>query len=87
MVVAVPLAFANGGVVLAVLALSFAEVVRYLVLWVTGRRAHVAFGRDDLALTALLAITAYGSIVILEAIGLPATSFQPLFDKLSAIQF
>ncbi len=36
--------------------LNVGEVVRYVVLWAFSRRQHLAFGRDDLALTILFLI-------------------------------
>ena len=56
-VVGVPIAFHYGGLIAAVLVLNAGEAVRYVTLWWFGRRAHLGFGRDDLALTILFLIT------------------------------
>jgi O-antigen/teichoic acid export membrane protein len=55
-VVGIPIAFHYGGLLGAVLVLNVGEAVRYVTLWWFGRRAHLGFGRDDLALTILFLI-------------------------------
>jgi len=52
-IIFVPLAFYYYGFIAAIMVLNAGEVVRYLVLWMFTRRQHLAFGRDDLALTIL----------------------------------
>jgi O-antigen/teichoic acid export membrane protein len=52
-VIGVPLAFHYSGLMAAIVVLNAGEVVRYVVLWLFSRRKHLAFGRDDLALTIL----------------------------------
>ena len=54
--VGVPIAFAFGGLPAAILVLSGGEGVRYATLWAMGRKAHVAFGRDDAALTLIFLV-------------------------------
>ena len=49
--IAVPLAFQAYGLIAAVLVLSAGEAVKYVTLRAFGRREHLGFGRDDLALT------------------------------------
>ena len=53
----IPIAFHYWGLIGAVLVLNVGEAVRYVVLWAFGRRQHLGFGRDDLALTVLFLIT------------------------------
>jgi O-antigen/teichoic acid export membrane protein len=52
-IVGVPIAFQYYGLLAALVVLNAGEVVRYVVLWAFSRRQHLAFGRDDLALTIL----------------------------------
>ena len=55
-IIGVPLAFQSYGLMAAIVAFNIGEVVRYVVLWFFARRKHLAFGRDDLALTVLFAV-------------------------------
>ena len=55
-IVGVPIAFQYYGLLAALIVLNAGEVVRYVVLWAFSRRQHLAFGRDDLALTILFFI-------------------------------
>lgn len=57
---AIPLTFSYYGFMMAVAVLSAGEVVRYVVLWAFSRKQHLAFGRDDLALTLIF----FGSILV-----------------------
>jgi O-antigen/teichoic acid export membrane protein len=56
-VIGVPVAFHYYGLMAAIVVLNAGEVVRYVVLWLFSRRKHLAFGRDDLALTILFLLT------------------------------
>ena len=69
-VVGVPIAFHYGGLIAAVLVLNAGEAVRYVTLWWFGRRAHLGFGRDDLALTILFLITIPFVREVLSLVGL-----------------
>jgi O-antigen/teichoic acid export membrane protein len=69
-VVAVPIAFHYAGLLGAVVAVNAGEAVRYVTLWLFGRRAHLGFGRDDLALTILFLITIPFVREILSLVGL-----------------
>ena len=57
LVIGIPIAFHYWGLLGAVLVLNVGEAVRYVTLWWFGRRKHLGFGRDDLALTILFLIT------------------------------
>jgi hypothetical protein len=50
--------------------LNAGEVVRYVVLWVFSRRQHLAFGRDDLALTILFLIAILAIRELFSLVGL-----------------
>jgi O-antigen/teichoic acid export membrane protein len=69
-VIFVPLAFYYNGLIAAILVLNAGEVVRYLVLWMFTRRQHLAFGRDDLALTLLFVAIVVVARQLLWALGL-----------------
>lgn len=68
-VVGVPLAYFHSGFIAAILVLVAGDIVRYVVLWAFSRRQHLAFGRDDLALTMLFVIALIGFRETLTAIG------------------
>ena len=68
-VIGVPIAFHYAGVMAAIVVLNAGEVVRYVVLWLFSRRKHLAFGRDDLALTILFLISIVAAREILFALG------------------
>ncbi len=70
LIVGVPLAFSYWGLIGAVFVLNVGEAVRYVVLWWLGRREHLGFGRDDLALTILFLITIPAIRDLLWSIGL-----------------
>jgi O-antigen/teichoic acid export membrane protein len=70
LVIGVPIAFSYWGLIGAVLILNVGEAVRYLVLWWFGRRQHLGFGRDDLALTILFLIAIPAVRKLLWSIGL-----------------
>jgi len=67
---AVPLAFQSHGLTVAVLVLSTGEAVKYVTLWIFGRREHLGFGRDDLVLTLIFLFGILGFRELLEASGL-----------------
>lgn len=69
-VVGVPIAFHYYGLMAAIVVLNAGEVVRYLVLWAFSRRRHLAFGRDDLALTILFLIAIVAARELLAKLGL-----------------
>jgi O-antigen/teichoic acid export membrane protein len=56
LLVGVPIAFSYWGLMGAVMVLNAGEAVRYVILWWFGRRQHLGFGREDLALTVLFLI-------------------------------
>jgi O-antigen/teichoic acid export membrane protein len=66
----VPIAFHYWGLIGAVLVLNAGEAIRYVTLWWFGRRQHLGFGRDDLALTILFLITIPFARKLLWSIGL-----------------
>jgi O-antigen/teichoic acid export membrane protein len=70
LVVGVPIAFHYYGLMAAIVVLNAGEVVRYLVLWAFSRRAHLAFGRDDLALTILFLVATLAVRELLAKLGL-----------------
>jgi len=80
-VVGVPIAFHYYGLMAAIVVLNAGEVVRYVVLWLFSRRKHLAFGRDDFALTALFLIATVGIRELLFASGL-ASGIEGLFPFL-----
>lgn len=55
-IVATPAALIYLGFEYAIVAMSAGELVRYLTLWIASRRFHLAFGRDDLLLTAVFVV-------------------------------
>ena len=65
----------------AIVVLNAGEVVRYVVLWLFSRRKHLAFGRDDLALTILFLIAILGARELLMVLGL-ASGIEGLFPAL-----
>ena len=80
-VIGVPFAFHYYGLMAAIVVLNVGEVVRYVVLWLFSRRKHLAFGRDDLALTILFLIAVVGARELLFALGL-ASGMDGLFPVL-----
>lgn len=78
LVVGIPIAFHYEGLLGAVLVLNAGEAVRYVVLWCFGRRQHLGFGRDDLALTILFLITILVGRKLLFSIGVTG-DFASLF--------
>jgi len=80
LVIGVPIAFHYWGLMGAVLVLNAGEAVRYVTLWAFGRRQHLGFGRDDLALTILFLITIPAARKLLFSIGLTGdlTSLFPI---------
>jgi len=70
LIIGVPIAFHYWGLMGAVLVLNAGEAVRYVTLWAFGRRQHLGFGRDDLALTILFLITIPAARKLLFSIGL-----------------
>ena len=81
-VIGVPLAFHYYGLMAAIIVLNAGEVVRYVVLWLYSRRKHLAFGRDDLALTILFLIAIVGARELLMVLGL-ASGIEGLFPVLN----
>ena len=69
LVIGIPIAFHYWGLLGAVVVLNAGEAVRYVVLWAFGRRQHLGFGRDDLALTILFLITTSFVRELLSSIG------------------
>lgn len=80
-VVGVPIAFHYSGLMAAILVLNAGEVVRYVVLWLFSRRKHLAFGRDDLALTFLFLIAIVAGRELMSLVGLTG-GIQSLFPML-----
>ena len=76
--IGVPIAFHNYGLMAAIVVLNAGEVVRYVVLWLFSRRKHLAFGRDDLALTILFLTALVGARELLFVLGL-ASGMDGLF--------
>jgi O-antigen/teichoic acid export membrane protein len=81
-VVGVPIAFHYYGLIVALLVLNAAEVVRYVVLWAFSREKHLAFGRDDLALTFLFLLAIVVCRELLSALGFSGglSSLFPVLD-------
>ena len=71
-IVGVPIAFHYYGLLAALIVLNAGEVVRYVVLWAFSRRQHLAFGRDDLAMTILFLIAILAARELFHLIGLTA---------------
>ena len=69
-IIGVPIAFQYYGLLAALIVLNAGEVVRYIVLWVFSRRQHLAFGRDDLALTILFFIAILAIRELFSLVGL-----------------
>ena len=69
-IIGVPIAFQHYGLLAALIVLNAGEVVRYVVLWVFSRRQHLAFGRDDLALTILFLIAILAIRELFSLVGL-----------------
>ena len=82
--VAVPLAFQAYGLIAAVLVLSAGEAVKYVTLWVFGRREHLGFGRDDLVLTIIFLLGIFGFRELLAAGGLTG-GLDQLFPWVAAM--
>ena len=80
-VIGVPIAFHYYGLMVAIIVLNAGEVVRYVVLWLFSRRKHLAFGRDDLALTVLFLMALVGARELLFVLGL-ASGMDGLFPIL-----
>jgi O-antigen/teichoic acid export membrane protein len=55
--VGVPLAFHFYGFIAAIAVISAGELVKYVALWALSHKEHLRFGRDDLVLTILFAVT------------------------------
>ena len=83
-VIFVPLAFYYYGLIAAIMVLNAGEVVRYLVLWMFTRKQHLAFGRDDLALTIIFLFCILVFRQLLSAGGLTG-SLDQLFPWVSAM--
>lgn len=69
-IVGVPLAFAYSGFTAAIAVISAGEVVKYAALWALSHKEHLRFGRDDLVLTIIFAVTAVAGAEILYSAGL-----------------
>lgn len=82
LVIFVPLAFHFYGLMAAIIVLNAGEVVRYSVLWLFSRRRHLAFGRDDLALTILFLIAVVAARELLAVLGLTG-GIEDLFPVLN----
>jgi O-antigen/teichoic acid export membrane protein len=80
-IIGVPIAFHYYGLMAAIIVLNAGEVVRYIVLWLFSRRKHLAFGRDDLALTILFLTALVGARELLFVLGL-ASGMDGLFPAL-----
>jgi len=81
---AVPLAFGAFGLSGAIVVLSAGEVAKYAVLWFFGRREHLGFGRDDLALTAVFLLSILGFRSLLATIGV-TRGLGELFPEAAAM--
>ena len=82
--IAVPLAFQAYGLIAAVIVLSAGEGVKYVTLWVFGRREHLGFGRDDLVLTVIFLAGILGFREALAAGGLTG-GLDQLYPWVSAM--
>jgi O-antigen/teichoic acid export membrane protein len=71
-IVGVPLAFHFYGFTGAIAVISAGEIVKYAVLWALSHQEHLHFGRDDLLLTIIFAITAFVTWELVRATGLDA---------------
>lgn len=80
-VVGVPLAFHFSGFTAAIAVISFGEIVKYAVLWALSHKEHLHFGRDDVVLTSLFAVTAFGAWELLRSLGLNTTSLHGLIGS------
>ena len=80
-VVGIPIAFHYFGLMAAIVVLNVAEVVRYIVLWFLSRAKHLAFGRDDLALTMLFLLLVLSFREALAYVGLTG-GIEALFPLL-----
>ena len=80
-IIGIPFAFHYFGLMAAILVLNLAEIVRYFVLWMFSRPQHLAFGRDDLALTLLFALLVLGFREVLAFVGLTG-GIEALFPVL-----
>ena len=80
-VIGVPVAFHYFGLMAAIVVLNAGEVVRYVVLWLFSRPKHLAFGRDDLALTILFLIAILAIREALAYLGLTG-GIEGLFPML-----
>jgi O-antigen/teichoic acid export membrane protein len=81
-VIGVPVAFHYYGLIAALIVLNAGEVVRYMVLWVFSRGKHLAFARDDLALTLLFLLATVGCRELLSSLGITSDllSLFPVLD-------
>jgi O-antigen/teichoic acid export membrane protein len=71
--IGVPIAFQYFGFTAAVMVIAGGEFVKYATLWVLTHKEHLRFGRDDLVLTLMFAITAIVMRELVVALGLTGT--------------
>lgn len=83
-VVGVPFALGEFGFNAAILMLSAGELVRYLTLWLLGRREGIGFVRDDLAATMLYAAAVVMFREALAFAGL-TSGIEGLFPTIAAL--
>jgi O-antigen/teichoic acid export membrane protein len=81
-VIGMPIAFYYSGFMAAIVVLALGEFVKYAVLWALSHKEHLHFGRDDLLLTLVFAVTAAVSVELLRLLGIgqgqPVTQLRSL---------
>jgi hypothetical protein len=68
-IIGVPLAFHFYGFTAAIMVISGGEMVKYAALWALSHKEHLRFGRDDLVLTILFAVTAFLMWQLVRSLG------------------
>jgi O-antigen/teichoic acid export membrane protein len=68
--IAAPLSYYYFGFLGALLAFSAGEAIKYVAMWLLSRRHNLSFARDDLALSALFAVTALVARKLFYVVGL-----------------
>lgn len=79
-VVGVPLAFYFHGFIAAIIVISGGELVKYVALWALSHKEHLRFGRDDLVLTVLFAVTGLLLWEVVRQLGI-GTDWHALFRR------
>jgi O-antigen/teichoic acid export membrane protein len=68
-IIGVPVAFHLYGFTAAIMVISAGEIVKYATLWALSHKEHLRFGRDDLVLTIIFAITAFLMWQLVRSLG------------------